>query len=246
MKNYPDYGIDAPTEIKKILYYGVVWSIVYYLLFKLLHIWLDYNFLLTLAHVLPALSLAVSIIPVILMYFSSKISKFWQRDKLLKQISWKGDEQVLDVGCGAGLLLIGVAKHLHQNGRAIGIDIWSDIDLSNNAPGFTLRNAELEGVQNRLEVHTADVRQLPFEKDSFDIVVSSLVIHNIESEQERNKALDEMLRVLKPGGTLLLQDILYTKKYFEYLKTSKKVKYISLSDLQWYIFPAARFIKLIK
>lgn len=245
MNKYPNYGIDAPAEIKKIVIHAIIWSIIYYILFKLLYFWLGYSILLTLAYVIPALCVASMMLLVGLMYFSSKVGKFWQRDKLLKNITWKETEKVLDVGCGSGLLLIGAAKKLNQGGKAIGIDIWSDADLSNNTAELTLQNADLEGVKDRVEVMTADVRHLAFEDNFFDVIVSSLVIHNISSEQERNKALDELVRVLKPGGILLLQDIFYTQQYLQYLRI-KKVKNVSLSSLQWYIFPPARFIKLIK
>ena len=73
--------------------------------------------------------------------------KFRARDALLNAVSWRGDEQVLDVGCGHGLLLIGAAKRL-SSGRATGIDIWQDVDQANNSAAATRRNAELESVSH--------------------------------------------------------------------------------------------------
>src|SRR5437879_1863149 len=58
----------------------------------------------------------------LLMIYESKIGKVRGRDKLLNLIPWRGDEQVLDVGCGRGLMLIGAAKKL-KTGMAFGIDI---------------------------------------------------------------------------------------------------------------------------
>ena len=176
MKKYPDYGIDAPTEIKRLLSYAIIWPLVYYVTNKLLHVWLECQILLTLAHVVPPLFTLCMLLLAGLMYFSSKVSKFWQRDRLLNQVTWKGTEKVLDVGCGAGLLLISAAKKLNQGGKAVGIDIWSDVDLSKNTSELTLQNAELEGVKDRVEVQTADARQLPFKGDIFDVIVSSLVV----------------------------------------------------------------------
>ena len=53
------------------------------------------------------------------MLWSSKIGKLRARDELIGAIPWRGDEQVLDVGCGRGLLLIAAAKRL-TSGKAIG------------------------------------------------------------------------------------------------------------------------------
>jgi cyclopropane fatty-acyl-phospholipid synthase-like methyltransferase len=57
------------------------------------------------------------------MLWGSKFVKFRLRDKWLNSISWCGDEKVLDIGCGHGLMLIGAAKRL-RDGKAIGIDLW--------------------------------------------------------------------------------------------------------------------------
>ncbi len=64
-------------------------------------------------------------------------------------------------------------------GRAVGVDVWSTKDQSGNAEQVTRQNAELEGVADRVELHTADMRKLPFDDGSFDVVVSSLAIHNV-------------------------------------------------------------------
>ena len=58
----------------------------------------------------------------------SKFMKFRHRDNMLGMVNWRGDERVLDVGTGAGLLLIGAAKKLNT-GKATGVDVWSTVDL---------------------------------------------------------------------------------------------------------------------
>ncbi|TBV75906.1 class I SAM-dependent methyltransferase [Pseudoxanthomonas winnipegensis] len=140
----------------------------------------------------------------------------WQR--LLAAQPWRGDERVLDLGCGRGMVLLEVARHLPR-GRAVGVDIWSSKDQSGNAMAAALANAEAEGVAARVELHTADMRHLPFADASFDAVVSNVAIHNIATREGRAQAIDEAWRVLRPGGVLLLADINKTDEYVDRLAT---------------------------
>ncbi|MGH3587502.1 MAG: methyltransferase domain-containing protein [Pseudonocardia sp.] len=68
-------------------------------------------------------------------------------------------------------------------------------------------HAAAAGVADRVEVRTADMTALPFADDSFDVVTSALAIHNIPSLGARYRAVDEAMRVLRPGGQLLVADI---------------------------------------
>ena len=149
----------------------------------------------------------------------SKVGKYRERDRLLDSIPWRGDETVLDVGCGRGLLLVGAAKRL-RTGRAVGVDIWQSKDQSGNHPEATYENARIEGVANRVEVKSGDARQLPFEDSTFDVVVSSLVLHNIHNATGRKKAIREIARVLKGGGHVAILDVWHTNKYEQELRTS--------------------------
>jgi ubiquinone/menaquinone biosynthesis C-methylase UbiE len=149
----------------------------------------------------------------------SKLGKYRERDRLLDSIPWRGDETVLDVGCGRGLLLVGAAKRL-RTGRAVGVDIWQSKDQSGNHPEATYENARIEGVANRVEVKSGDARQLPFEDSTFDVVVSSLVLHNIHNATGRKKAIREIARVLKGGGHVAILDVWHTNKYEQELRTS--------------------------
>src|SRR5262245_47791798 len=140
----------------------------------------------------------------VILLWGSLVGKFRARDALLNAVPWRGDEQVLDVGCGHGLMLIGAAKRL-TTGRAIGMDIWQNVDQANNSAAATLRNAELEGV--RVGVSDGDARRIPFGDATFDVVVSSLALHNIYDRKEREQALAEIARVLKPGGHAAIFDV---------------------------------------
>jgi arsenite methyltransferase len=83
--------------------------------------------------------------------------------------------------------------------------------------GFFLHTI-LEGVAERVDLHTGDMRQLPFDDGVFDVVVSSLAIHNVPGAGERARALREAARVLKKGGKLAIADIRYTRAYARVLE----------------------------
>ena len=147
--------------------------------------------------------------------WTTRRGKFAVWAELLDALAMRGDERLLDVGCGRGAVLMLAAKRLPQ-GRAVGVDLWSAKDQSGNGERAALRNAMLEGVQERIELQTADMRKLPFPDRSFDVITSSLAIHNIGSAAGREQALAEILRVLKPGGTALIADIGHTAAYKRY------------------------------
>jgi arsenite methyltransferase len=125
--------------------------------------------------------------------------------QLLDELGLRGDEQVLDVGCGRGAVLMLAARRLPA-GRAVGADVWRRRDQSGNSRAATQRNAVAEGVPDRVELVDADARDLPFGSASFDVVVSSLAISNITEADGRAQALREAVRVLRPGGRLRIVD----------------------------------------
>jgi SAM-dependent methyltransferase len=125
-------------------------------------------------------------------------------DGILDRAALKGDEHVLDMGCGRGAVLIAAARRL-PHGRAVGVDLWS-ADQSGNRPETTLANAAAAGVADRVEVRSGDMTALPFPDASFDVVTSAMAIHNISSDEGRHRALDEAVRVLRPGGRLFIAD----------------------------------------
>jgi ubiquinone/menaquinone biosynthesis C-methylase UbiE len=146
-----------------------------------------------------------------LMWYS-KVVKPRERERLLDLIPWRGEERVLDVGCGRGLLLVGAARRL-TTGRAVGVDVWHGLQLSGNSPQAVEENARRAGVAERVEVHNGDARTLPFPDASFDVVLSSLVLHNIPRRSERQQAVREIARVLKPGGHVAILDARHTGDY---------------------------------
>lgn len=137
-------------------------------------------------------------------------------DRVLDDLHLTGDETVLDLGCGRGAVLLAAAKRL-PGGRAIGVDLWH-ADQTDNSPKATLANAALENVADRIEVHTADMTALPFADESVDVIVSNLAIHNIPTPTGRRTALDEAVRVLRPGGRLAIADLWETRQHAAHLR----------------------------
>ena len=131
---------------------------------------------------------------------------------LLDSLNLRGDERILDMGCGRGAVLLMAAQHL-TTGRAVGVDLWRTIDQSGNSVEATQRNAVAEGVADRVELHTGDMVALPLEDNSFDLVLSSLAIHNISGRAGREKAISEAVRVLRPGGRLMIVDVRATRQH---------------------------------
>ena len=199
-----NYGIDAPTVVRNMLAGGAA----------LLVIGLT-------SRLRPLIGPGVGLtIGGLLMIWATWVAygRVMRRHRRIERLRLGGDERVLDVGCGHGLMLIAAAREL-TTGRAVGVDIWSQRDQAGNRPEATLRNAELEGVRDRVEVSDGDARQLPFDAGTFNVVVSNLVIHNIADRAGREQALREIGRVLKPGGRLAIIDIARTGEYARVLQS---------------------------
>jgi arsenite methyltransferase len=181
--------------------------------------------------------------------YTTRAGKFAVWADLLDRLELKGDERLLDIGCGRGAVLLMAAQRLPR-GRAVGVDLWSTTDQSGNAEQVTRQNAALEGVAERVELHTADMRQLPFDDGSFDVVVSSLAIHNVPGAGERARALREAARVLKKGGKLAIADIRHAHAYASELEACglKITDRRSLGYRFWYGGPwgATRLVAAIK
>lgn len=162
--------------------------------------------------------LAAYLIVMIGFYFhTTRHGKFTVWAEILCALRLRGDEHVLDAGCGRGAVLTMVGKQVPR-GSAIGIDIWSKRDQSGNSIEATERNLAAEGVEEHCKVVTGDLRGMPFRDASFDLVVSSLAIHNVFGRASRSQAIAEIARVLKPGGRVAIADPAYTLTYAQQLE----------------------------
>lgn len=123
-------------------------------------------------------------------------------------------KSVLEIGCGAGFSSIIFARD--------GAHVTAS-DLTNEAVEITKEKFELLGLPGA--VVQADAEDLPFDDNSFDIVFSSGVLHHTPNGQ---KAVDEIYRVLKPGGDAVV--MLYAKWSFHYLVYLSLVRGILLGE----------------
>jgi SAM-dependent methyltransferase len=200
----PDYGLDAPKLVRRVALRGVLLTIFAVIVYAANRT-ANPGSAAAVGGISGAIGIGFLAVAAI-MVWSSRVGKLKLRERILDKCTWRGDESVLDIGCGRGLLLIGAAKRL-KNGKAIGVDIWRSEDLSGNSAGAARQNAKVEGVNDRVKIENADARKLPFGANSFDVVLSSLALHGISSMPDREQALREMVRVLKPGGRLSIYDI---------------------------------------
>ncbi len=179
-----------------------------------------------------------------LMLYSSKIGKIRVRDKLLDTLRLRGDEDVLDLGCGSGLMLLGAAARAPA-GTATGIDLWRARDQAGSTRQQCLTNAERLGVSERVRLTDGDMTDLPFPDGSFDLVLACLAIHNLHPTARRENAIGEAIRVLRPGGQLAVIDIAGTRSYLS-TASNAGMRNPRRSGYVLGIFPPTRIITATK
>jgi SAM-dependent methyltransferase len=237
-RSHADYGIDAPPVIRNLLLAGVASMAVGRGARSFLAA--RQPLLATLAFVWGLLAGTSMLLTAGLMLWSSWVGKLHERERVLDGLTLRGDEVVLDVGTGRGLFLAAAARRL-TSGKVMGIDRWRSADQSGNDPTVTQENARVEGVAERVAVQTGDMRALPFADASFDVVLASLAIHNVADQAGRTKAVQEIARVLKPGGQVALLDFQCTGEYVHALRDLGWHD-VERSRLHWLMFPPVRLV----
>ncbi|MCK9274072.1 MAG: class I SAM-dependent methyltransferase [Syntrophales bacterium] len=126
-------------------------------------------------------------------------------------LDWSGKGKILDIGCGNGAVTVTLAKKL-KSAEIYGIDYWGkrwEYSLET-----CKRNADIEGVGDRVIFQKARAESLPFDNEYFDAVVSNFVFHEVSSVRDKRELIYEALRVLKKGGTFVFQDEFLIKKLY--------------------------------
>lgn len=207
-----NYGVDAPVVIRNLLVIGVLLLLIAF--FLPADLFPPISGIIASSTFLPGVCLVIA---GLLMLLYARYGKFRQRDRILAQYSWKGDETVLDVGTGLGLLMIGAAKKLNT-GKAYGIDIFNSYDLSGNTLEQLKTNIELEHVGANTVIQEQNIKHTDFQDAFFDVIVSNLCLHNIYEKEGRKEACREIGRLLKPGGKAIISDFKHTGGYAAWFK----------------------------
>ena len=130
------------------------------------------------------------------------------REAFLDTAQVRAGDRVLDVGCGTGSLALVAKRRVGQSGTVVGID---------PSPEMIARaRAKADAAGLAIEFHLAPAQQLPFPDASFDVVLSTMMLHHVP-DALRMQAVGEMRRVLKPQGRLLVAELTRHAGFFAQL-----------------------------
>ncbi|HEV2202222.1 MAG TPA: class I SAM-dependent methyltransferase [Bryobacteraceae bacterium] len=213
----PDYGLDSPLAVKS-MFSRAAWTFVFGFA-----LW----FMNRQEYPGPAASLLIALALLAALFagagwfmtWSSRTGKLHLRDRLIDELALTGDEKVLDAGCGLGLFAIGAAKRL-KTGKVTAVDLWDPHALSGNSAEAARANARKEGAADRIKFEEGDLRKLASPPENFDVVLSAFALHWLADEPDRDQAVRELFRVLKPGGRLVIADTMHVGRYAQILKES--------------------------
>ena len=198
-----------------------------------------------LAILAPFLSVVAALFLIVALYFAYARYLFSPhgrnvqdqvRGLILTNLDWNGAGQILDVGCGSASLTIALAKK-YPGARVLGIDYWGE--QWEYSKKVCEKNAEIEGVAERVTFQKASAAAIPFDDDRFDAIVSNLVFHEVSGVKDKRELIREALRVTRKGGKFALQDLFMWKRIYgepdELIETIKswgikKVEFINTSN----------------
>jgi SAM-dependent methyltransferase len=115
-----------------------------------------------------------------------------------------GIDRHLDVGCGSGRSLVGLAPHLSDDCAVVGLDTFDDRVILGNGPALARQNGARAGID--VSPVAGDASRLPFADGRFDAVTACRVAHDIP-EDRRAAAFDELRRVCADDGTVGLLEL---------------------------------------
>lgn len=226
----PFFGVDAPPLVLAYGLFGLAGIVL---------IVLETGFGMRLAGIgywIAAVGLAISGA----MLYSSLRGKLRVREQLLARLEIQPEDDVLDLGCGSGLMLLGAATRAPK-GVATGIDLWRGVDQAGSSRERCLRNAEILGVAGRVRLLDGDMSKVPLADASVDVVLANVAIHNLHDRAKRESTIREAARVLRPGGRLGIVDFIRTAEYARDAAAAG-LSEVERSGLRWSVYPPVRVV----
>lgn len=132
---------------------------------------------------------------------SMNVDKGWRRKALRRIVDTAGPLEVLDLACGTGDFSLAIARRMVRCGVSGHV---AGVDLSEGMLAVMREKVAAAGLSERISVAQGDGERLPFPDGSFDRVTIAFGIRNFE---HRETGLREMLRVLRPGGRLVILEL---------------------------------------
>ena len=174
------------------------------------------------------------------LFYQARFKPFARRDLVLSKAEPGPNARILDLGGGRGLTTIGAARRW-PDARLTAVDHWRPGRYGSEE---SLRsNLDLEDLGGRVHVFQVEPDHLPFEDNSFDLILSNLYFHTLPDGPTRQRLLSEAARVLKPGGRLILADYTEVHNFIHpYLQTADLKVYVPFSTIT---SPQVRFIRKI-
>ena len=126
------------------------------------------------------------------------VDRSWRRRALRETVDAQRPQAVLDIACGTGDFSLAIARRMHPDSRITGLD------LSEGMLAMMREKVAKAGLSERISCLQGDCEEMPFADGSFDVVTIAFGIRNFE---HREAALREILRVLRPGGRLVILEL---------------------------------------
>lgn len=235
-KTKPDYRNWVPVSLLRNFIGGTIISFILFIIFAGTDLVLSGT-----PRIICGIILGIAVL--ILLFFSIMLSFMYRtfdyngKRKLAKTIIEGVAQYVeipdggvgLDVGCGSGALTIACAKR-NPKATMVGCDIWSGSYKGEFSKKICEDNAKAEGVLNA-RFEEGNAVELPFEDESFDLVTSNYVYHNIMGHNKQ-KLLLETFRVLKKGGVFVIHDLTNKSRYGDMDKFIEKLKKDGYENVQ--------------